>query len=58
MAVMCLTAIAAPFAMSAASQGKADVCHNGKTLSVSVNAVAAHTGHGDTAGACVVEGGE
>ena len=32
--------------------GKADVCHKGNTISVSVHAVDAHVAHGDTAGAC------
>jgi len=31
---------------------KVDVCHNGKTISISVNALGGHLGHGDTEGAC------
>lgn len=51
-ALMVLSAIAAPFAMSAAELDKADVCHKGKVINVSGNAVAAHLAHGDTAGVC------
>lgn len=33
-------------------QDKVAVCHKGKTLEVAAPAVSAHTGHGDTLGAC------
>lgn len=46
-----LSVMVAP-ASAAAPKGKAEVCHNGKTISVSVNAVAAHVNHGDAEGAC------
>jgi len=35
-----------------ASQAKEEVCHNGKTLSVSDNALHGHLVHGDVVGAC------
>lgn len=31
---------------------KVTICHKGKTITVSGNAVAAHVGHGDTLGPC------
>ena len=46
-AVMCLTAIAAPFAMSAGKMDAVNVCHNGRALSVNGNAVSGHQVHGD-----------
>jgi len=33
--------------------GKASICHKGKSISVSTNALPAHYGHGDTLGSCV-----
>ena len=58
--VMALTAVAAPFAMSAVQPNdkppaKAPVCHDGRTLWVGANAVDGHVKHGDTAGECVAE---
>jgi hypothetical protein len=46
------------------SPGKVDICHippgnpaNAHTINVSVNAIPAHLGHGDTLGACGSGGG-
>lgn len=33
-------------------QGKVNVCHNGKTLSVSASSLGGHLGHGDSQGTC------
>ena len=53
-AILCVSAIATSAgSVLAASPGKAQVCHKGQTITVSVNAVAAHLRHGDTAGACI-----
>lgn len=44
-----LTVLVVP---ASAKADKVDVCHKGKTISVSVNAEAAHLAHGDSEGAC------
>lgn len=56
-------ALSGTAALSAASQGKVDVCHippgnpaNAHTINVSVNAVPAHLAHGDNLGSCGVSG--
>ena len=53
-AVLALSAVISSASVAlAASPGKAWVCHNGHTISVSVRAVPAHVAHGDAVGACV-----
>ncbi len=42
---------------SRSEKGKVEICHKGKTITVSESAVKAHLGHGDTLGSCSEDNG-
>ncbi|MEK7990835.1 MAG: hypothetical protein VSS52_007495, partial [Thiotrichaceae bacterium] len=46
--------VTTPFALQAAPSGKIEVCKNGKTSSVSANALSGQLNAGATEGACAV----